>query len=167
MKKIKLTQGKYAIVDDEDYSYLNRLSWYAKTYRGITHAVMRIRDGSFGNSKKKANIYMEQFLIKVPNNYKIGHINRDTLDNRKENLRATTQTKSLAYARKRKAKTYSKFKGVTFNKNKKDDKKWIANIVKNYRRYYLGYFKTEEEAALAYNERARELYGEFAYQNEV
>jgi hypothetical protein len=180
MKKIKLSQGKYAIVDDEDFIFLNRLSWQSHHTTTPTtageehwHALMRIHSSFVGQTKKtrnKVTIYMEQFLIKVPNNYKIGHINGNTLDNRKENLRPTTSSKSLAYARKRITHngklTTSKYKGVALHKNK-TNRKWAAIVTKDKKHYWLGYFYTPEEAALAYNVKALELYGEYAYQNNI
>lgn len=181
MKKILLTKGKYAIVDDEDYPFLNRMSWYAKktpkTVNGIEtyRAVLRVYESLPAQTKKDRNkitIYMEQFLIKIENCHKIGHRNRNTLDNRKSNLVATTQGKSLQHAKKRiltlGKKPTSKYKGVTLQKNRYGQiTGYYSHINKDKKRYYLGVYKTEEEAGVAYNKKAIELYGDYAFLNEI
>ena len=172
MKKIKLTQGKYAIVDEEDYHYLSRFKW---------HLAKGSADGNFmarrGLKSVKENgvtaetyISMEQFIIPPKLYAVIGFKNKNTLDCRKENLFYESYSTKRHRADKEAGKCSSKYKGVCWNK---DSKKWTACIYKKYikgekvKRYGLGYFNNEKEAGLAYNEKAIELYGEYAYQNNI
>jgi hypothetical protein len=163
MKYIELTKGKRAIVDDEDYPYLSRFSWHIGEHRGIERAVMRIRgnreDGE--GRRKAANIYMEQLLLPAKNGLVYIHLNKNSLDCRKENLHLTSKQHAMSRSKKRK-NTSSKYKGVAYIK---PNRKWRAILSANKTHYWLGLFATEKEAAIAYNEKAREIYGELAYQN--
>jgi len=91
----------------------------------------------------------------------LDHINRDTSDNRICNLRECTRSQNKANALPYKNR---KYKGIYFNKRLG---KYQAQIEHNYKQYYLGLFDTPKAAALAYNAKAIELHGEFAYLNEV
>lgn len=168
-KQIKLTQGKFAIVDDEDYPYLNRFRWYASEYKGTERAQLRIRSLNNTNKTskalKKCTIYIEQFLLTARNGYVYIHLNKNGLDVRKENLILSTIPHAYQRGKKRK-NTTSKYKGVYFNK-RKSEKKWCAQVSKDKKHYLVGYFYTEDEAGEAYNEKARELYGEIAFQNKI
>jgi len=101
----------------------------------------------------------------VPEGYLVDHRNRDKLDNRRSNLRLASRTQNEANKAKRKGKTSSQYKGVTFSKGLK--KPWRAVITADKKNYSLGYYHTEAEAAREYNEKAKELFGEFAYLNDV
>lgn len=92
----------------------------------------------------------------------IDHIDGDPANNRLENLRIATQSQNCANRTSRKGAT-SKYLGVHRQK-----KSWIAQIKPiGGKGYYIGSFKTEEEAAMAYNEEARRVHGEFARLNKV
>jgi hypothetical protein len=94
----------------------------------------------------------------------VDHWNHDGLDNRRENLRVCTKAQNNHNCRKHRwhngEYTSSKYKGVCWNKT---EKKWMAYI----HRKTLGYFRTEEEAALAYNAAATRDFGEFAVLNDI
>ena len=92
----------------------------------------------------------------------VDHINRDKLDNRRENLRYATQ--SQQNANKEKFHGRSRFKGVH---RRWDGRKWVAQIKVHNRRLSLGCFVDEEDAARAYNRAAREYFGEYACLNDV
>ena len=92
-----------------------------------------------------------------PDNMVVDHINHDTLDNRRSNLRICTHKQNLANRKKHKLAT-SKYKGVR-RINRKTP--WEAEISGK----YIGVFKTEKEAALAYNTKAKELFDQYAYLN--
>ena len=151
MKYIPLTQGKQAIVDDEDFERVNQWKW-------CFHK---------GNNEKNAyafrfnSIRMHRFILNVPKGLHVDHINGDTLDNRKKNLRICTQLENNRNTPKRKDTT-NKYKGIHFVKQRN---KWIARIQVNGKRIHSGYFNTQEEAARRYDEMAKIHFGNFARLN--
>lgn len=156
MKLIPLSQGAFAKVDDEDYDGLSKHRWYlaCKTYAARNKKVR----------KKRITILMHRELIKVNSKMQIDHINGDGLDNRKANLRICTKAQNAKNSKGRKHHTSSKFKGVA--KHTEADG-FRCSIVLNRKKIYLGSFRTEEAAALAYNEAAIKYHGEFARLNEI
>lgn len=103
---------------------------------------------------------LHRFILKT--NLEVDHINGDTLDNRRCNLRSVTRQQNLMNQKKQTRKTTSKYKGVSFNKT---NNKWSARITLNRKLMCLGSFKTEEIAAEAYNAAAKRLFGEYAKLN--
>ena len=94
------------------------------------------------------------------------HINNNGLDNRKENLREATSSQNAANSRSK--NNTSRYKGVRKLPDiKSGSRQWQARVKHNYREIHVGCFHTEEEAALAYNEKAVELWGEHAHLNKV
>jgi hypothetical protein len=171
MKKIKLTYNKYALVDDDDYVYLNRFKWSATKKGEDWYAQTRFRTEIKSHSSL---IYMHQFLIKLYNCDCITFKNKNTLDNRKGNLIGVSRGISQTRNRKRMKNGYynltSIYKGVSGRRKKKvrnGKKFWESRISKNGKTYFLGLFYSAKEAAEAYNKKARELYGELAYQNKI
>lgn len=152
MKTIPLTQGKDTIVDDDDFEYFNQWKWRAEKKKG------RIENWYAVRHVGRKQIYLHRILLKVPNKMVTDHINGNGLDNRKINLRICTQQQNIM--NRRKTIGVSKFKGVSLSHNK-----WQAGIKKNKRFFYLGLFIDEKDAAMAYDNKARELFGEFANLN--
>lgn len=155
MKEIKLTQGKVALVDDEDFEWINQWKWYAqKRNNGLTAAR---RDG-------KKIVSMHRVIMGVTDcNLFIDHKNHDILDNRRDNLRICTKAQNNCNIRSHRGST-SKYLGVCWCRR---SRKWISSIKSNGIIYKLGYFKSEKEAAIAYNNKALKLHGEFANLNLV
>jgi hypothetical protein len=193
MKQIKLWKNrkelsdKVAIVDDEDYDRVmeaisSRSKWYAcspptsKKY----YAMGGHRDLS-----------IHRVVMKAPKGMDVDHINGDPLDNRKENLRLCSRSENCRNKKVR-ADSKSGFKGVEYVKNpryekflkhgpilnkdgsprknqprpyKKPWRAYIGNPNKISRHMFLGSYETPEEAAKAYDKKAIELHGEFAYLN--
>lgn len=150
MKEIKLTQGKVALIDDEDFDLVSQYHWYF--------------DGKYAKTcwdKQGKTYYLRMHrLILGLTNPKIDtdHINHNKLDNRRSNLRICNRAENL---RNRKAHGKSKYLGVFYNHNK-----YItAQIRANGRTIHLGTFDTEEEAAMAYDNAARKYHKEFANLN--
>lgn len=155
-KKIELSQNKFALVDDEDYKQLSQWNWCAKECNGKFYAVRR---------KPIAGtlIRMHRQILDAPNSKEVDHINRNTLDNRKSNLRICTHKQNLRNQKVSSANT-SGFKGVSW---RKDIEKWSAYIKVNQKRIWLGVFEDKINAAEAYNNAALKYFGEFASLNDV
>jgi len=154
-KRIPLTQGKFAIVDDEDYERLSRFKWYTGKSRNTFYAVRSVKIMGKWITRK-----MDRDILNVPIGFQVDHINRNGLDNRKVNLRTCTLAQNV---RNRKTpKHSSKYKGVSWFKI---TKKWRAYIYPNNKFISLGYFMNEIDAAKAYDNKAKELFGEFACLN--
>ena len=159
MKQIELTQNQYALVDDEDYNRLNKHKWcvmYSPGLKGY-YAVRGIKNG------KPTLIYMHRIIMGAPKGMQIDHINHNILDNRKENLRVCTASQNGMNQKCRK-NTTSEYKGVYWHKQ---NKKWRTRININGKRIYLGSFKSEIQAAKAYDKKAKILFGEFALLNNI
>jgi hypothetical protein len=161
MKQIPLSQGKFAIVDDEDFERVIQFKWsyiggYAK------RAVVR-------NDGKRRLYPLHRFIMGLSpeDDLMVDHVNFDKLDNRKENLRVCTkgQNNYNHGPKDRLGKSTSKYKGVSYKPDLRY--KWRARIGIDGVEHILGYFPTEEDAALAYNKAAVKFFGEFAWLNDV
>ncbi|MGB8225377.1 MAG: AP2/ERF family transcription factor [Sedimentisphaerales bacterium] len=153
-RKIKLTQNKFAIVDQEDYEKLNANKWYAKRCGRNFYAHRKNGAG--------ATMSMHRQIMKPPRGYCVDHKNGDGLNNTRNNLRIVTTAENNYNKRKSLNVRSSKYKGVSIDKR---TNKWRAIIYYKYIKIHLGCFDSEEEAARAYDEAARELYGEYAMLN--
>ena len=151
-RKIPLTQGKFAIVDPQDYRRLNRYKWCAARDKNTFYAV---------RSKARKQIRMHRRILNVPAHLICDHINHNGLDNRISNLRICTRQQNTHNQRPRKT-TSSRYKGVDWNKHQK---KWRARIYHNNRCHHLGCFCDERDAARAYDRAARKYHGDFASLN--
>ena len=105
---------------------------------------------------------MHRIIMNPPPHLYIDHINHNTLDNRKTNLRFATPAQNTRNARYPKKNTSSKYRGVWFNKQ---TKKWRSQISINRKRKQIGYFKNEIDAAKAYDQAAKKYYQDFAVLN--
>lgn len=142
--------GKVILIDIDDY---NKLKDYKISLLKIGYAVTYIKEKMY---------YIHRLILNAKSNEQVDHINGNPLDNRKCNLRLSNQNQNMHNMSKRKKKTSSKYKGVTWHKALK---KWMAQIGYNSKHYYIGIYKNEKEAAIAYNKKAKELFGEFAKLN--
>jgi len=152
MKQIKLTQGKFAIVDDDDYEWINRWKWYLKNSGYAVRSLIAIEDGV----KRSFTIGMHREINRTPKGLMTDHINGEKLDNRKQNLRNATpgqNQRNKPMLRNNK----SGYRGVHTTKPK-----WIARIRLNGKDIYLGNFENEVDAAEVYDIAAYHLHGEFA-----
>lgn len=153
VKEIPLTQGKVALVDDEDYEQLMKYKWHACNYINTFYAKR--------NVYPKSPVFMHRVIMNAQPGEQVDHINNNGLDNRKCNLRITTQSQNLMNARKRPNCT-SSYKGVYWCK---EINQWIAKIKTKEERLNLGRFDNEIDAARAYDEAAKKLFGEYAKLN--
>lgn len=152
VRYIPLSRGQAAIVDEADYASLIRYKWYANkgpvTFYAVTKAFHR-------------GMPMHRLIMKPPAGMVVDHINHDGLDNRRSNLRICTRAQNLRNSRPNRGKK-GEYKGVTFNKAKK---KFRACIRHGEMTFNLGTFDDEVSAAVAYDGKAKELFGEYAYLN--
>jgi hypothetical protein len=164
MKKIQLTQGYHTIVDDADYNKFSKFKWHV-VFRGKKGYAERTKRYGIRKNNKKKHIKMHRIILKAKSFQQIDHINGNSLDNRKNNLRICT---NIENSRNHKGqpllRKYSQFKGVKKNANCKT---WSARITVVGKEIYLGSFKTEKFAAIAYNKAANKYFKNFAYLNKV
>lgn len=148
MKRISLTQGKYALVDDSDYLPLTKWKWHAAHVgRGLVYAA---RGGG-----KARTILMHRHILLPPKGLVCDHINGDTLDNRRSNLRVCTDAENRRSFRRKARGKLSRYIGVSY---RRDVKKWVAYIGANSKLRMLGgYHDTEEAAALCRDGEAMRL----------
>jgi len=152
MKQIELTQGFSAIVDDSDYDELSRRKWhYCKGY------ALRSVNVSVGKEKK---VSMHSIIMGKITGLEIDHINGNSLDNRRENLRHVTKRQNQQ--NQMSPRGTSIYKGVHWDKY---HSKWRARIKLNGKKLFLGDFSIESEAGRAYNEAASSLFGQYARLN--
>lgn len=149
MKKIPLTKGKYALVDDIDYEHLSQWKWY---YLSSGYAV---RDQHI--NKKKFNFLMHRVIMNTPKNMDTDHINHNPLDNRRKNLRIVTTSQNLFNTSIRSDNT-SGYKGVSWSKSAK---KWWALIWKDKKHHSLGYYDNLEDAISARKSGEKLYFGSF------
>lgn len=162
MKKIQLSKGKFAIVDDEDFEWLNQWKWHTSGSEvSKFYAARDVYPGRTSDGKRiHKRIYMHKQIMEFPRD-EVDHINGDSLDNRKENLRITDH-KHNGYNLKLYKNNKSGYKGVQFHKH---IKKWMACIRVDRKLKHLGYFTTPEEAAKAYNIASRQYHKDFGRVN--
>ena len=149
MKEIPLTQGKVAIVDDEDYKYLSQFKWCAHKVYNIFYAVRNIREDG-----KQKTLQMHTAILGRKDGFECDHINGNGLDNRRSNLRLVTHRQNEQNRHKKKT---SKYPGIYWNKQ---NKKWEALIRINGKRIHLGLFNDEYKAYLAYCKAVKEMTGQ-------
>lgn len=158
MKYIRVKWGMRAIADDEDYDWLSQFKWRL-TPSGYVYRLDEIAPNQF------LRIMMHRAILLTPHDKITDHINGNTLDNRRGNLRICTSSQNQANRRcTRKTPTTSRFKGVSWHAG---DRRWQAKIGVNRQHIYIGEFKDETDAARAYNEAAKKYFGEFARLNPV
>lgn len=150
MKKLKIYNRIETIVDDEIYELLKNTRLHLDgTYPAFQE-----------NGKRQ---WIHKIVCPPKKGFWTDHINGNRLDNRKENLRLVTPQQNV-WNSKVSPRNKIGYKGVAFRKNRN---KFTSVIFKDGKRYGLGHHSTAESAALAYNQKALELFGEFARLNEI
>jgi hypothetical protein len=158
MKTIQLTKGFSCIVDDEDFEALSLRSWCALVLKGVTYAKRGTGDGPTA----RVILMHRQILGITDRSMLVDHIDGNGLDNRRANLRVATKSQNAQNQRAKAAGTSSRFKGVYWWTLRG---KWCAGAKLNGKHHSFGSFEIEEDAARAYDEGARTLFGEFAHTN--
>lgn len=147
--ELTLTNGGICLIDDEDYEKIKHLGWHINSMNYVC--------SGGGNGTMERN-YLHRFIMKPKRNEVVDHINGNKLDNRKCNLRVTSQGKNTSSRTKNNKNNTSGYRGVYWHKA---GNKWMASIEFNRKQIYLGLYDTKTEAARAFNEKARELFGDY------
>jgi HNH endonuclease len=151
---VDLNLGYRTVIDDEDWPLVSSYTWLVMEHGKRTYA--RARD-AFGDT-----IYMHRLILDIWDEREVDHINRDTLDNRRANLRIATVSQNRMNRSKFEGNYSSPYKGVS-----QRGKKWRAQITLDKKVIHIGTYDSEIEAAVAYNEMATKLHGEFAKLNDL
>ncbi|MDH4202121.1 MAG: AP2 domain-containing protein [Phycisphaerae bacterium] len=176
---VPLSQGRFALVDAGDYAAVMAYSWYAaSSYKPLcanplpascfasSYAGQEATEDRTGEQEtfyavrkeRGRTIRMHREIMGAGPEQVVDHINHDGLDNRRCNLRVCRHAENVRNQRGQRGRS-SRYKGVSRDRRGK----WRAQIWYNGQHFYLGLFESEAAAAEAYNAKARELFGEFAY----
>jgi len=159
--KIPLTQEQFAVIDCDDYDRVSPIKWQAQWNEGTqsyyAHRTERLPIG------KRVAVGMHRFIMNAGSFHVVDHINHDTLDNRKCNLRIC-DARQNSFNRRANRNNTSGFKGVSKSKIRGRET-WIAKIRRDGKQIAIGYFDKAEEAARAYDDEAIIVHGEFAVLN--
>jgi hypothetical protein len=157
MKFISLTQGKFSLVDDEDYDWLTQRKWFAMQlkYSKDRPFIALSWDG------KGKHVLMHRVIVDAQEGMVVDHINHVMLDNRRCNLRVCTHSQN-SMNKCRQSNNTSGFTGVTWHHGV-----WEARIMVSRKSIYLGSAHSPEEASLLYKQGVVKYFGQFAYQEDL
>ena len=148
MKRIPLTQGKFALVDDEDYDKVMQHKWRARMPHVSKPNDIYANTGQYRNGTHQ---HMHRLVMATPKGLYPDHLDGNGLNNCKDNLRNCTHRENL---QNRHENATSAYPGVSWNKDKE---KWHAAVRVNGKKRHLGYFDVELDAAIAYREACRDV----------
>lgn len=144
MKTIDLTKGRFTLVDDADYEYLSKFNWSAIEKQGKWYAVRsRSRKERTGGIDHGRHILMHRELLKPSAHLEIDHMNGNSLDNQRENLRICTHLQNQANVHRKRVDNKSGATGVFWVAKLKQYRVYVN---RNYKRINIGCYKTLEEA---------------------
>lgn len=194
IKKIQLRNtNKYTLLDNKDYNLVKDVKWYLfKSFnKEYAYSHLRIKDGKiikpltfsqiakirrpkkgrrflsvdiFPEDQKLKQVFLHRYITNTPKGMEVDHINGNGLDNRKVNLRICTRAEN-GRNRKMSIKNKSGYHGVHFANTENRKKRWTAMIRFGGKKRYIGRYFTVEEAARAYDEKAKIYHGEYATLN--
>jgi hypothetical protein len=160
MKKIPLTRGKYALVDDDDFEWLSQWKWRC-TFHGYAYRSPRVK----GDRLKRLSIFMHREINKTPAGKQTDHIDGNRLNNIKSNLRSCSSAENGRNRKVNRNKRDGLPKGVYLHYTRKITgvKMYIARITTSKGvKINLGCYNSIQDAKSAYQKKAEEIYGEFA-----
>lgn len=149
--QVPLTNGGFAVVDDVDYPRAMSKRWCADR-RG--HCV-------YARSTSRKRLYLHRFILDLPSDRAVDHRDRDGLNCRRSNLRIANKSENSANQVRQRDRAVSGYRGVFAMRRGR----WRAQIKADGRAIHLGCYANREEAAAAYDDKARELFGPFARLN--
>ena len=168
MQSVTLRCGSSVIVDECDAALFDLYTWYVRPAAGKNKSYV-VRVDVVGRRKYRT-IYLHRSIASAQDGDIVDHINGDTMDNRRENLRIVSATQNATNQKKKRTNSLggecsSAFKGVFLDKKVKKNP-WRAAIRgPNGERIHLGMHPTQEAAALAYDRASLELHGEHGLRN--
>lgn len=157
VREVRMASGHVALVDCVDWPLVAGRSWFPHVTAPGRQPYAHCWSWESGSRKK---LYMHRLILKPEGRLHVDHINGNTLDNRRCNIRVATVSQNIANSRPISGCS-SQFKGVSLFRSGK----WVAYITHCSTRMHLGYFASQEAAARAYDTKALELFGEFARLN--
>jgi AP2 domain/HNH endonuclease len=156
-KQVPLTQGKFALVSDQVYEQVSQFKWYAQHYRNSWYAARGVT-----TPRGRSMLTLHRFILGVTDpKIHVDHVDGDGLNCTDENIRLATPEQNKHNQGKQKNNT-SGYKGVSWHKQ---DKKWVCYLYSKGKHLFLGLYDDPEEAARAYDKKAKELQGAFARLN--
>lgn len=164
-KIIKTNAGDHIFVSPEDYDYLSKFTWFLRSSKTKGRLVVKWYPVRVTPRPNRKQIIISREIMNCPKSMVVDHINGNTLDNRRSNLRIVTQSEnSMNMTKSKSSRMTSKYKGVSWSIK---EKRWIAKIKKMRKSKYLGSYKCEKNAAKAYNKSAIEMFGQYAKLNQI
>ena len=162
MKEIKLTRNLIAMVDDEDFNLINQYKWYAlRSKNGSYYAARDVSKIINGKRNRQCFLMHRELLNVTDSNMQVDHIDGNKLNNTKSNLRLASNQNNNRNQLKLKKNNGTGYRGVYFYKDGRANP-WVAYVrAPNTKRISLGSFNSAEDAARAFDEAAKILYGEF------
>lgn len=152
--ELTLLRGEITLIDDSDAEWASKYQWR------LSHQGYAVRSEQTKAGYREVSIARE--LLNAPSGFEVDHINRDRLDNRRCNLRLVTKQQNQMN-RSKLSGTTSRFIGVYIHRGRK--KMWDSRITIGGRIIWLGSYYDETEAALAYDNMAKKMKGEYANLN--
>lgn len=163
---IELTRNKVARIDAADFPLVSKHKWAATFdgYNWYASTCIPCRDRS--GKRRQVSVRMHRLILGLPpSKPHVDHRDGDGLNNCRSNLRIASQSQNSANSGPRRNNKWG-YKGVqSAARPGRPVNRWKSMIRDGPRYVHLGCFLTPEDAARAYDKRAREIYGEFAYQN--
>lgn len=160
VKEIPLQNGLVALVDDEDFDRVNGINWCVT---GVTKTNFNV-ESTMNFNGKRVHVSLQRYLLEPPaDGFFVIFKDNNPLNCQKNNLMIADSRAKVIKARGRRNSS-SKYKGVSWYKK---SNKWVARIKVDGKDKHLGYFASEEEAALAYNKAVMQLWSGNGYLNVI
>ena len=154
MKKIPLTQGLFALVDDGDFEYLSQWKWLARKEKNTYYAQRGVRKNG-----KLTVVHMHRLILRAEDGFDVDHRNGNGLDNQKFNLRKATRSQNKMNLQNLNSNNTSGVTGVSWFKI---TQKWRAQITLNKKAKTIGYFDDKADAIKARRDAEKKYFGDFS-----